>query len=259
MGLKTKAKFYFGHVIDETNKNLDFNEGGSNLLAELRPGDYSLQEFVIEIARALTDASETGDYTATVDRASRKITVTGPSPFSLLVLTGDGRGASPWALIGFTLDSDKAGASEYTGENPSGEAFVPQFLLQKYTPFEDNEQAAGASVSTSSSGVVEVVSFGLVRFMECEITNQTNNDVGNSGDWESDPQGLENLRNFMRAITKKSRIEFMPNRDDSETYFICILESCPGYKDGTGFKLKELKPQLPDFYSSGLLQFREVY
>lgn len=258
MALLTKSKFYYGHIVDETNKNLDFNEGGDNLLAELRPGDYTLEEFCIEVARALTEASEIGDYSLAVDRVTRIITVNGPSPFSLLVASGDGRGASPWSLMGFVVQTDRTGASSYVGDQASGQEFNPQFLLQGYTPFDDFEEAAGAVTNTSDYGTVEVVSFGKVRFMECEITYQTNKDIGNDGTWESDPQGETNLRNFMKAIIKKSRIEFMPDRDNPGTYNKCILEKTRSSSSGTGFKLKELRPQMPEFYSSDLLTFREV-
>ena len=65
----------------------------------------------------------------------------------------------------------------------------------------------GATVNTSSNGVVEVVSFGLVRFMEAEITYQTDKDIGSSGDWETDLQGQENVRNFHTNDKRRIDVE----------------------------------------------------
>lgn len=58
--IRTKSKFYYGHTIDSDNNLLDFKEGaGTELTATLNVGEYSLTDFVTEVARALNAAADT--------------------------------------------------------------------------------------------------------------------------------------------------------------------------------------------------------
>lgn len=256
--MKTFSKFYYGHKIDETNRTFDFKEGSTILTAFLNLGSYSLSEYAIEIGRALSSTGSQ-DYAVSINRATRQITITATTAFEILAFSGNAKGTTTLELSGFTLDADKPSATSHTSENGSGFEYKQQFLLQRYTPFEHWQEALGASKSKSAAGVVEIVSFGFGRKMECHITYVTDNDVGNSHAWETNPNGLADFIHFLKAMAQGGRVEFMESRDDVDNYQKCILESSPGYKAGTGFKIKELiSKKMPGFYEYGPLVFEEV-
>ncbi|WP_417447242.1 hypothetical protein [Kangiella sp.] len=259
MALKSFSKFYYGHRVTDENCYIDFDEGNGPLVATLNPGSYTLTEFVNEIARAMGNAG-LQDYSASLDRKTRQVTISATDNFTLLFNSGSNKSYGAIGLIGFTSDNDLTGANSYQSPNGSGGEFKPQMWLQKYTPFENFQESIGATKSTSSSGVVEIVTFGEIRKMECVISHATNKPIGFLAQWEQDLSGVENFRSFLHdACVKGGRLEFMPDRDDEDNFYKCILESSPGYKEGTGFKLTELFSQkLPDFFKFGPLVFREV-
>lgn len=257
MSITTRSAFYYGHTIDDFNFRIDFDEGGSPLVAELNLGSYTLSEYVTEIARALNDAGAL-TYSASVDRATRLITISASGTFSLLVSTGGSAGTSTFTLAGFT-GADLTGQSSYTGDSVSGSSYLPQFLLQQYVSFDDLQQAASASVNQSGSGITEVVSFGNNEFMECNITFITNINQGTGNPIETNLSGVVDARSFLQDITTKSRIEFMEDRDSPATYSKCILEATPFSREGVGYRLNELYGRgLPNYYETGRMRFRKV-
>jgi hypothetical protein len=83
--------------------------------------------------------------------------------------------------------------------------------------------------------------------------------MGTEAEIETDLSGVSNLRSFMEAITLKSTIEFIPDRDNPTLFTKCLLESTRSSRDGTGFQLKEQYGMgLPGFYETDTLRFREV-
>ena len=250
--LNTMSKWYYGHYIDSTNNTLPFNDG-TDRTATLNVGDYSLTEFVTEIARALNAASSL-TFSASVDRSTRRITITGSSNFELQTTTG--ASANPFSLMGFS-GADKTGANNYTGAAASGSEFKPQLKLQKYIAFGDEQLASYSNVAKSASGAVEVVSFGTDDFMTCEVAYQTNNTVTGSI-IENQTNGLDNLRTFLQYAVNKRKLEFIPDRDTPATFFKTILESTNASGDGTGYRLNEYLGIMPGFFSSGTLRFRKL-
>lgn len=249
--LSTMSKWYYGHYIDQTNNILSFNDGTAKV-ATLNVGDYSLTEFVTEVARALNAASSL-TFTTSVDRSTRLITITGSSNFELSIASG--ASANPFSLIGFT-GADRTGSDSYTGNIASGSEFKPQLKLQKYIAFGDNEVASYSNVAKSANGTVEVVSFGTDDFMTCEIAYQTNNNTTGSA-IEYQANGLDNLRTFLRYATQKRKLEFIPDRD-ALGFTKCIIESTNASGSGTGYRLQEYLGRMPGFFSSGTLKFRKV-
>jgi len=261
--LNTRSSFYFGHLVDATNFTIDFSEnsGADVYQASLNLGTYSLTDFVTEVERAL-NAEGGQEYSVSLTRSSRTVTISGASNFELLTQSGLSLGTSAFSLIGFnTGGSDNTGSNSYTGENPSGEEYRPQFFLQNYIDFEDMQEASSSSVSTSAQGIVQVASFGNNKFMECNIENIT--DLFKSkGHWiENNPNAVSDFREFMLYATQKGEMEFLPDRDDTSSsgFTKCILESTRMSKDGTGFTIYELYGRgLPNFFESKKLKFRKV-
>ena len=259
MTIRTYSSFTYGHTVTDDNKFINFNEGSGELLAELEVGSYTLEAYKDEIARALNNTvGATGVYTTTLDRSTRIITVNSDIVFDLLVATGSNLGADAFPLMGFT-GADRTGASSYAGDSASGYYFEPQFMLQRYVSFEDNVKTTSASVNESASGNVEVVSYGTVNYMECNITLQTNIQQGEGSYLKNDPSGYDNLRAFLSYCITKAPIEFIADIDTPTNFRDCLLESTKDSADGVNFKVKELYTKgFAEYYESGLLTFREL-
>lgn len=253
------AKWYYGHFVTSDNHYIDFDEGGPELSAIIRSGSYTLEEFAEEIATQMTAVSTLPQiYSASVDRASRVITiVSDTASFDLLVTTGSHFGSTGYTLAGFT-GADRTGAMTYAGNGPSGSEFRPQFPLQSLADFTEQREYIDSSVNVAASGYVEVVSFGSARFLDCEMKFQTN--VSQTRLIANDPAGVANLKDFLESSVQKGRMEFMADVGDPDTFVKCILESTPESQQGTAYKMKRMIGQgLYDYFETGALRFREVF
>lgn len=250
--------FYYGHEITNENLNLPFDEGSGELNATLTVGSNTLGEFIVNLQNALNAAAVTRVFSVSLNRSTRLITITADGTFDLLIGTGSTTGSSIFSLIGFTGSTDLTGLSSYVGDSASGFAYEPQFKLQSYVDKRDWQESADASVNQSAAGDVEVVRFGINQFYEFDIKFITNLQM--DGKFiKNKSNGLESARQFLQDITKRNKFEFMPNIDDRDTFDKVILESIPGSRTATGYKLKELFNQnLRDIYETGLIKLRVV-
>jgi hypothetical protein len=261
MTILTKSEFIYGFEVDATNRNLPIDEGGGELNALLNIGTYSFESFLTEVERALNEVSGQV-YTITKDRQTRFVTITADtSNFELLFSSASTATVSCRELLGFDA-VDTISDISHTGTNAAGKSYKPQFKLQDFVDFQDNVESSQAAVNTSASGVTEVVKFGLLEKMECNITYATDRDLrscGVSSNIEYNATGVSNLRDFMSYCIGKGDLEFIPDRDDADTFTTCFLESTPESKEGVNFKLKELYAQkLIGFFETGKLIFRKV-
>jgi hypothetical protein len=254
--INTFSKFNYGLTITATNYAGNFNEGGAELLAQVDSGSYTLGEF----AEALQDAFNAAGaltYAVAVNRANNSLTISASGNFTLMLDTGTSL-LTFWETIGFNQTADLSGAATYTGGTYAGYIYYPQFMLQSYVPPEHYLQCIDAAVNKTASGRVEVVSFGTEQFIEFDLQWMTNNSM--DGVWiKNNPQGVEDVLHFLTDVTKKRRFEFVPDVDDPSTFYKVIVESTPGFTNGTGFKLKELYTKnLPGFYETGIIKLRVV-
>lgn len=256
----TRSSFYFGHTVTNDNRAISFSEDGINeLIAELRIGNYSLEGYVKEIKRAMNEVSGGNNYNATVDRATRFITITGDAPFTLYTQTASIILISAFMMMGFNDLQDLTGLASYTGQFGSGEVYRPQFFLQDFQDFRFNQRSAAASVNQSASGLVEVVSYGNVKTMTCNIKYINEYPQTHNSPFENDLDAVNNILTFLEYLITKGRVEFMPDRDDPNEYSECILESASGGADGTAFELRELYAQsLNGYFETGSLKFRKI-
>jgi hypothetical protein len=251
------SKWYYGHLITSDNNKIDFDEGGSELTATIRPGSYTLEEFADELASQMT-ATGGQTYTTSVNRAARLITLSATSNFTLRVSTGTHAGTTAYLLAGFT-GSNRTGDNEYTGDTESGEEFAPQFPLQSLSDFSEQREYIDSSVNMAASGYVEVVSFGSIRRMDCEIKFQTNVAQTNLL-IKNDASGFQNFKDFMEYAIKKGRMEFMLDQSDPDSFVNCILDKTDKSQNGTAYELKRMNSmKLWDYFESGSLSFREVF
>lgn len=257
MTIKTRSAFTYGHTVTIDNQSMPFSEDGViELVATFRAGAYTLQSFTVEMARAMNEVG-TLNYIATLDRSTRLITITGDSNFYLYVTSSAISAVSPYNLLGFT--TERSGLNTYEADIASGSIFTPQFMLQKFVNFQDNQKANAVTVNESASGIIQVTKYGDVLRMECNITPQTNIRQVKDSAVQDDEFGEDNLRSFMQYAVTKAPIEFMPDVDDLNVYHNCILDKTTHDSKGTGFKLKELYSKgFADWWESGMLTFREV-
>jgi len=258
MSLTTFSKFYYGQIINTDNYSLDFSEGGPELEASVSIGDYTLSTLPVAVKTQL-DALGSQEYDVSVDRDTRRITISSVADFELLVFSGPRSGVSVFSLLGFT-GADRTGSNSYTGDSPSGFEYSPQFILQDHVPTANYKNFIDPSVNVSSNGEVEVVKFGVQRFLQANIKYATNEQHPAVGPIENNPTGVDDLISFMDYCIEKNKIEYMANRNDAGTYEIVLLEdSGSNGKEGTGYKLKELYTEsLPFHFETGVLKFRKA-
>lgn len=258
MSIETYSIFYYGIEIDTTNQNLNFDEGGSELTAVIDPGTYTHSDFATAIKTAM-DAAGALTYTVTFNRNDRTYTISSTSNFSLLISSGSTVGSGPFTLMGFT-GSDLTGGSSYTGNNPSGSVYEPQFKFQNWVSDQDNQSKVDAQVNESASGEVEVISFGSRKIIELNIKYATDRDVSKSGHIKNNPSGVANLRLFMQYAISKGSFELMEDIADRSTYKKVILESTPEDRKGTAYKLKEfsISGGPTGFYETGIIRLRNL-
>lgn len=246
--------FYYGHTITSENFSLDFDEGSGEIQASITIGDYSLTQLINEVKTQM-DAVGGQVYTVSVDRESRLVTISASSNFDLLVTSGSRAGTSVFELLGFT--TDQTGSNSYQGSIASGSAYYVQFPLQNYVSFDDWKESIDSSVSTSSAGNVQTVSFGTSQFMEGDFQFINDYVQPKISPIEYNAAGVQNARTFLDYCIQKRKMEFMYNRSNVGNFTICILESSPESSSGTAYKLKENR-KAAGFFNTGTLTFRKV-
>jgi hypothetical protein len=183
----------------------------------------------------------------------RTLTINSDLNFSILIATGPFVGSSIWTRLGLGA-LDLTGAATYTGST-IGKEYRPQFYLLDYVDGNNNQRAIDSTLNETSGGVVEVIRYGTKKIYEMNFdfitTERQENYI------ENDLLAVDKIRNFLEDITQKNLIQFFPNRDDTTESVTLILETTPESGNGVSFKLKE-KPGLPDYFTTGLLTFREV-
>jgi hypothetical protein len=255
MAIETRSAFIYGHTINDDNSYLNFTENGiDELTAIIEVGSYTLDQFKDAVAVALNDIGD-NEYIVSVDRDTRKITISANANFDLLVTTGTNVSISAFPLIGFS--SNKSLSSSYEADNQTGFEFRPQTPLGKYNSFEHNTSSVQSKVNESSAGDIEVVSYGTRNFMDFNIKYATN--ITGQLYIEDNLTGVEDLDAFMQYITQKRPIEFLPDRDNKNLFIPTLLESTSTSKDGTGYTLRELyAKKMANYFETGKLVFRKL-
>ncbi len=239
---------------------MNIDEGSGEITVEVGVGSFTLNTIVGAVTSALLSQA-TLDYTVTANRTTRKITISASTPFDLLTNSGSNVGTSIWSLLGFDTSTDKTGLSSYTSDFASGSQYVPQFFLQSFVDPNDFQTKQQSTKNVASDGTtVEIVNFGIGKFIEFDIkfiTSRT--DISDGINILHNSEGLEDARTFLQDITELNEFEFMPDATDASTFFRCILETMPGFDDGTGYKLRELFNQnLRDVYETGVMKLRVI-
>jgi hypothetical protein len=258
MAISTFSRFYFGYEVElgvNQNNKLNFNEGGGELTSTIPLGVYSPTELAEEIAEQMT-ADGGQAYTVTFNRSDRSFTISAAGTFDLLVSSGTNASASIFSTIGFT-GADRTGAITYTG-SVSGSEYITQFPPQDYVAPGFRVIKSDAAVNVAADGTVEVVSFSDVDFVKFNLQFIT--DITMDGKViRTNPTGVQDAIDFLTFAIKRGQIEFMPDKDDVNTFHKMVLEKTRADSKGVGFELREeTGKNLPGIYQTGALDFRIV-
>lgn len=252
--IDTRPVFIYGHIVTTLNNSFCFDEGGPEIIAEMNANGYSFAEYAGELQRVLR-LNGTQLYTVSINRDNMTITISAPSAFTFRITSGTSE-TPGYALAGFT-GADVTG-STLTSNVRSGFRYSPQFLIQNYTPSDHFQQSNAESLNTSTSGHVELIRFGVYKFIEMNISFITDL-VMDGVVIRSNPNGVADVVQFLQYVTQKQRFEFIEDENNMSTFEKVILESLPGYSTGTGYKLREMVDKnLRDIYEIGLMKLRVV-
>lgn len=255
----TNSSFYYGIEITEDNCKLDFDEGAGELTATLDVGTYTPEEIAAHVQEML---NETGveTYTVTFNRSTLKMTIAVGASVEMLMNSGTNALLSAWATLGYSTDFDVTSTS-FVATNNLCSVFRPQFKLQGYVDPEHNIEQLHATVNESITGTQELITYGEMGMMRCNVVYITNIQQPSDGPIENNASGVDAALNFLGWITKKNKIEFLPDRNDvaSSGFMNLVLDSSGVSKDGTKFMLRELYDRgLTGYYETGSMTFRKV-
>lgn len=254
MSLTTHSKWYFDFEISSEALFIDFDEGGGEISAELPIGSYTMTEIADILATAMSDAGEQ-DYTVTVDRDTRKFTISADDPFELLISSGSHLGTTAYGVFGFS-GADTGSAVSHVSTVAAGQVYSTQFILQSHISADNWQSSTYGTINKSASGKIEVVSYGFERFIQGELKFVNDND-NDSTVIRNRAMGITDLQNFMQFLVTKAPLEFMPDEDNEADFFPVILESTPDDSKGLKYKLKEMYGMgLPGYFETGSLIFR---
>jgi len=260
MTIKTMPVFYFVNPIGINNNKIDFvepNVSVDELTGTIRPGSWTMTEIVDEIKLAL-DTAGANEYTVSFDRDTRIVTISADDDFDLLVSTGTNAGNSIYSDIGFT-GADQTGADTYDSDSAMGSQYIPQFLPQSFSSFDNNEVGFTPSENEAPSGVTEVVAFGFRQFMRMNLKYITDVYRVKGAPVRNNPTGVQDARDFLSFCIRKSYLEYMPDKDTRAEFDKIILESTAIDRKGTAYRLNELIGEgMNDYFQTGTLTFRRI-
>lgn len=260
--IDTFSSFYYGFKIDAQPYNgyMNIDEGSGPITVEVPVGSYTLTTLTDAIRNALLTQA-TLDYTVSLDRQNRLITIGASTSFDLLTNSGANSTSSIWTLIGYNKGADKTGATSYTSDFSAGSSYNVQFKLQSYVPPENFQSRNQSTKNVASDGTtVEVVNFGIAKFIEFDlkyITSDTR--IADFYTFRKNETGLEDAITFLQYVTGLNEFEFMPDEDSAGDFYRVIVESTAAYGDGTGYRLREkLSDNLRDIYETGIIRLRVI-
>ena len=252
--ITTYSKFYYGLEIEENATLLEIKEGVTTYQAILRAGKYSHTQLATEVARAINSTDVANVYTCSVDRATRLFSITADATFEIPVATISSA-LNVLGVIGYT-GADRTGASTYEGDTATGKVYYPQYKLQNYVDFSYNKEFLDASTAEAADGTTEIISFGLVNFMSCNIRYINDKPHDSLSPIKENLTGLSDAIDFMDWLIEKAAIEFYPN-ENTTNFFHCFLEKANRGSKGVGYRLRELYASAGSgYFETGKLEFR---
>lgn len=250
MALTSKSLFLYGLEVTSSNSSLDFRAVALETPREatLRRGSYSLEELAEEVVRALTELDSTNTYTYSIDRSvsggtENRLTITSDGAFFELLFSSGPRTASNCAsLIGFAV-ADQTGATSYQGTATAGTSLIPEYIGYNYLSPDFDQRNFGA-VNISASGVKEAIVFQIQQFWSVQFKYISKTK------WEDEWRGL------MRWLIQQRPVEFIPEIATPSVVYDGTMESNQADGQGKAFRAREMLPQFPNTFDTGVMRFR---
>ena len=250
MALTQKSLFLYGLQVTSLNSSLDFKaaSGGPVLQATIPIGFYSLTDLMNAVVSAMAAVDTTHTYTCTANRAvsggtQNRVTISTSGTFLSLLFSSGSRSASTIApLLGFAV-ADQTGATSYTGTSTAGTALQPVWWGKNYLDTNSLRTNFG-SLNISANGTKEAITYQIQQFIEVQFDYEPYAAVVNS--WQP----------FLTWAIQQQGFEFTPDVTNPNTFYNVTLESTEEDSQGLGYRMKEMLPDMPFLYTTGLLQFR---
>jgi hypothetical protein len=253
--LDTRSVFYFGHTVGAQSNTIRIDEGQGAIDVEIPSGRYSLSEYIEVVSSSINNNLDLDfSYVVSVDRISRVVTISADQIFSLLVSEIFPLN-SAFPIMGFNELVDLTGLSNYSGDTASGSIYLPQFKIDSYIDSEQWKEYIDGSVKETASGLEEVISFGLKKYFSINIKFITDIKMSLGAPIENNQTGVRDAISFLDYLITKGDFEFMPDRDDRNTFFSVRLQSTPNSKNGISYKLRE---PFQNYYETGKLKLRKL-
>jgi hypothetical protein len=258
MALNKYSAFYYGHTVDKANRYLNFGEAyidPSQRAGLLDIGSYTITEFGNRVAKALNSAGNQ-EYTVTLDRDTRKFTISASNNFELLINSGSQASISIFNLLGFD-GADLTGSNTYEANLESGFVYITQTPLKDFSDFDKNREKAEAQVKTTPSGLTEVISYSTLERMKCSFPVVTN--FIPQRYIRETATGVEEALDFLNYAIDKAPMEFIYDYQLPGNYKPVILDKTKKSSKGVGFELRErVKDSLPGYYEIKDLVFLKI-
>lgn len=253
MALTQPALFLYGYQVTIQNSSLEFYNSNTQtpltaLQATLTEGYYSLTGLLLEIATALSTADPSNTYLATANRSlmgglENRVTISSSgSFFSIIFGTGLRASSSCATLIGFN-HVDYTGATTYTGSSTTGKSLQTIFPAYNYLPPELMQKIFG-SVNISANGDKEAIVYQIQKFWQASFK------------YEPKAKVLTQWNDFFTWAIQQRPLEFTPEYNVPGVFLEGTLEKTPYDGKALGFSLPEMLPSFPNFYETGMLNFR---
>lgn len=260
MALKNYSAFYYGHTVTKSNRVLNFRDAGlvspDQYASYVDFGSYTLTQFGDKVAQAMNKVGAQ-EYAVTLDRVTRKFTISAAANFEILLDTGSQKSISVLSLLGFNTNVDLTGSNTYTADSPSGDAYITQTPLKNFSDFDKNKEKAEAAVKTTPAGITEVVSYSVLERLKFDLPLITNY-IPQRYIRES-ATGVEEAVHFMDYAIGKAPLEFIYDYTQPENFVSCILDKTKQSRKGVGFELREkVKDSLPNYYELTGLEFLKI-
>lgn len=251
MALSARSLFLFDYEVTALNQSLDFKAafGGPEINATLNLGFYSASSLADEIERAMKDADPANSYTVTVNRnimggLENRITISTTGTFlSILFATGTNTNTNVSSLIGFN-PVDYTGSTAYTGSQTTGTTLLTDQIGYGYLDDRNQAKVFGA-VNVSAAGVKEAVVFNIQKFVDVDFQYEPKSKLAQ---WQA----------FFYWAIQQRPFDFTPEITLPDTLFQVTLERTEYESKGLGFRMREMRPNFPNFYQTGPLMFRII-
>lgn len=250
MALKNPSSFLYGIEITTFNNAIDFQivSMGPVLQATLNLGFYSLEDLMNEVFRAISAADPSNLYTVSADRSyaggtqNRTTIDTTGSYLSILWNSGPRAATTACFILGFAK-VDSTGATSYTGTSSTGTILLPTLVGYNYSaPTRYKKNYGVCNVSTS--GLKESLTWAIQQFIGVQFMYEPESYVDSA--WQP----------FMDWAMQQRAFEFTPDITAPNTFYSVTLEQTTADGKGLAYEFKEMLPDFPFLYDTGMLKMR---